>query len=751
MPFGHLLCIEVMAIEKIIIPVEVEREYRNLLRMTRFSVHPIDIQKIRQAFTLVTQINRANNLPDNHPLMFQSLITAQIVISEIGLGTTSTLSAIFYGFVEKKLVEIDKLKELFGTKVALMLSEMLQITQIDVVNSQSQAENFRKLLLTFASDLRVILVKLAERIFLMRNLDTRSREEQLAIASATAYLYAPLGHRLGLYRLKSELEDLAMRYLDPQMYSFIQHKLEETATERNRFIREFIEPIRKDLDDQNFDFEIKGRTKSVTSIYNKMKKQNVEFEEVYDIFAIRIILNSELKNEKADCWRVFSAVTSRYQPNPLRMRDWVSVPKSNGYESLHATVVGPEGRWVEVQIRTRRMDEIAEKGLAAHWKYKGQKSDQGLDDWINKVREVLENPDTDSLNFMDQLKLSLYSKDIFVFTPKGDLKKLPKGATILDFAFDIHSNVGSSCVGAKVNGKSVPIRYVLNNGDRIEIFTSKNQKPKSDWLDFVVTSKAISKIKLSLKEELMAQAEQGREILQRRLRNWKIAFNDQAISILLKELKLKTAIDLYHGIATEKFDLAHIKEILVKIEKEAAEAAVTGNAPIPIGDMPIDKIINDRLKESDDILVIDEKVSNVDYRLAKCCNPIMGDDIFGFVTIGEGIKIHRTNCPNATQMISRYGYRVVTAAWSRNDGGQTNFPAAIRVVGYDEIGIVSRLSDVISKDLKVNMRGLSIDTDKGMFEGIIRLFVKDVSHLDVLINKIKKVSGVTSASRIDAS
>lgn len=737
-----------MTKEKIIVPVEIEREYRKLLRMTHHSIHPIDANKIRQAFTLVTNTIRANQLPDTHPMMLQSLITAQIVVSEIGLGTTSTICALIYHFVEKGQLDLDYIKETFGPKVAVMLDEMVKITRLDPINSHSQAENFRKLLLTMASDLRVILVKLAERVYLMRNMSQISRQEQITISSETIYLYAPLGHRLGLYKLKSELEDWAMRYLNPDVYASIERKLEETEAERNRFINEFIAPIKEDLEEQQFDFELKGRTKSVTSIYNKMKKQNVEFEEVYDIFAIRIIINSDLKNEKADCWRAFSAVTSRYQPNPLRMRDWISVPKSNGYESLHATVIGPGGRWVEVQIRTRRMDEIAEKGVAAHWKYKGQKSDNSLDNWLNKVREILETPAQDALSFMDDLKLSLYSKEIFVFTPKGDLRKLPKGATVLDFAFDIHSSVGSACVGAKVNGKSVPIRYVLNNGDRIEITTSKNQKPKGDWLDFVITSKAINKIKVSLKEDMLAEAEQGREILQRRLRNWKIPFNDHNITLLLKEYKFKTAIDLYHSISTEKLELQDIKDVLLRAEKEAAEQNTAHSTPAANFETTI-KPQTHKTSQSDDVLVIDEIVSNVDYRLARCCNPIMGDDIFGFVTIAEGIKIHRTNCPNAAQMLSRYGYRVVNATWSRNDG-KTNFQAAIRVVGYDEVGIVSRLSDVIAKDNKVAMRGFSIENDRGMFEGIIRISVIDTSHLDGLISRIKKVQGVTSASRYEA-
>jgi GTP pyrophosphokinase len=740
-----------MAEEKINVPVEVSREYRKLLTHSRYSVHPIDNSKLRQAFTLITKACRSNQLADNDPLIFQSLHIAHIVISEIGLGTTSTVSALLYGFAEKDFIKVDEIRNIFGARTATMVSDMLKIRQIDTNQSSTQAENFRKLLLTIANDLRVILVKLAERLYVMRNLDKYSRPEQIRISTDTYYLYAPLGHRLGLYKLKSELEDLTMRYLDTEMYHFIQRKLEESAPERNKFIKEFIAPIQQHLEESGTKFEIKGRTKSVTSIFNKMKKQNVEFEEVYDLFAIRIIVDADLKNEKTECWKAFSIVTGMYQPNPLRMRDWISVPKSNGYESLHTTVIGPKGRWVEVQIRTRRMDEIAEKGLAAHWKYKGQKADQGIDDWLNKVREMLETPDPDALNFMDDFRLSLYSKEIFVFTPKGDLRKLPKGATVLDFAFDIHSNVGMACVGAKVNGKSVPIRYVLNNGDRIEITTSKNQKPKEDWLDFVVTSKAITKIKASLKEEKMAEAENGKEVFQRRLRNWKMPYNDVVVNYIIHEYKLKTAIDLYYAIAKEKIDMADIKEKILDFEKQSTETPVA-NTLIPIKEGATEKLISNKTNNNvgDDVLIIDEKISNIDYKLARCCNPIMGDEIFGFITIFEGIKIHRTNCPNAAQLLSRYGYRIVNARWTRQDSNM-NFRAGIKVTGYDDIGIVGKLTDVIAKDLKVSLRGFSVDTDKGVFEGIIKLYVHDTSHLEVLINKLRKVKGVTSAVRIDAS
>jgi GTP pyrophosphokinase len=577
----------------------------------------------------------------------------------------------------------------------------------------------------------------------MRNLEEVNIDEQRKIASETFDLYAPLGHRLGLYTLKSELEDLSMKYSHPDMYNFILQKIEETSAERNRFIKNFVAPIKIELSKYNIDCEVKSRVKSVFSIWNKMLRHNVEFEEVYDLFAVRIIIDSNSKNEKADCWRVFSIVTSLYQPNPERMRDWISVPKSNGYESLHTTIIAPGGKWVEVQIRTQRMNEIAEKGLAAHWKYKGQREDSNLDDLLNKIRDLLETPDNDNLNLIDTVKLSLYSQEIFVFTPKGDLKKFPKGSTILDFAFEVHSNVGLTCVGAKVNGKSVPIRHELNNGDKVEIITSKNQKPKSDWLEFVVTSKAKAKIKLALKEEKMRDAENGKEIFKRRLRNWKIPFNDLIVSKLLKFYKLKTAIDFYSMIASEEIDMAEIKAIILTSEKEEKEGIEK------ISDIPIEKIIPIWNEKPEDVLVIDEKLlKNVEYKLSKCCNPIFGDEIFGFVTINEGIKIHRLHCPNARQMINRYGYRVVKARWAGTDSN-TYFQAAIKLTGADEIGILSKISDIIAKDFRVNLRSINVETNEGTFEGLIKLFVKDVRHLDVLTHKLLKIKGVLNATRID--
>lgn len=733
-----------MSTEKVFVPNYIAKEYRKLLQLSRDSAHTIDIKQLRIAFTMANEACKRHYQKLNEPLIMQSLQVAQIVTAEIGLGTTSIICALLYKFIEVGSLSIDDVYLKFGDKVGSMVKDLSRISSIDTKNTRTQAENFRKLLLTLTSDVRVILIKLADRLYVMRNLELEDSEIQKRIAQETFDLYAPLGHRLGLYPLKTELEDLSMKYTHANMYDFIVKKLQDTAAKRNKFIRDFIAPIKTELDEQSFKYQIKSRTKSIYSIFNKMRKQNVEFEEVFDLFAIRIILDSEPKQEKADCWRAFSVVTSLYQPNPERMRDWISVPKSNGYESLHTTVVVPGGKWVEVQIRTLRMDEIAEKGLAAHWKYKGQKGDSGLDGWLNKIREVLETPDTDSLTFIDDVKLSLYSQEIFVFTPKGDLRMLPKGATVLDFAYDIHSNVGDTCVGARVNGKSVPIRFILSNGDKVEVITSKNQTPKSDWIDFVVTSKAKAKIKTSLKEDKVQEAENGKEIFKRRLRNWKIPYNDLLVSKLIKHFKQKTAIDFFSLIANEEIDMAEVKTVIQTIDKPEQQGTEK------IGDAPLQKIIPSLNHDKpEEVLELDEKILNkVDFKLSKCCNPIFGDDIFGFVTISDGIKIHRIHCPNAEQMISKYGYRVVKARWAGKDSN-TYFQTALKLTGDDEIGILSKISDIIAKDLRVNLRSINIDTGNGHFEGIIKLFVKDVSHLDMLIHKLLKVKGVISAHRVD--
>jgi GTP pyrophosphokinase len=730
--------------DKLFLDNIITNKYRGLLRVARQHLTGDGVKEVRKAFKLAYNASVSFPVTNGQPYINHCIAIARICNEEIGLGRTSIICSLLYNFVQDGHISIKTIEANFSPKVAAIIEDLTKISRIETRTASDQAENYRKLLLSLVTDVRVILIKLAERLEVMRTLDTYPESIHFQVATETFSLYAPLGHRLGLYNIKSEMEDISLKYIKPDMYNLISRKLEETAVARNRFIRDFIQPIKEELQKLEFDFEIKGRLKSVYSIYNKMRKQGVEFEEVYDIFAIRIIINTDEKNEKPQCWRAFSVVTDFYQPNPLRMRDWISVPKSNGYESLHTTVVTSSGKWVEVQIRTVRMNEIAEKGLAAHWKYKGGQADKGLDEWLSKVREVLEAPEVEAIDFLDTLKPSLYTKEIFVFTPTGDLKKLPVGATVLDFAFDIHSNLGCSCVGAKVNGKSVPIRHVLQNGDRVEVLTSKAQKPKNDWLSFVITSKAKNKIKAVIKDEELKSAEQGKEVLIRRLRNWKLEFNDINLKKLLKYYKLKTVTDLYSSIADERLDISEMKDILT----EKAEIA---KMPEKIDEGMVERIVKNQAQakalQNQDFLVIDEKVANLDYKLAKCCNPIFGDPIFGFVTINEGIKIHRVNCPNAEQMISRFGYRVVSARWTRTDGSSL-YQVDIKVVGVDDIGLVTRITDVISKDTKVNMRSITINTNDGMFEGFITLYVIDTAHLDALINKLKRVKGVLSASRI---
>jgi len=574
----------------------------------------------------------------------------------------------------------------------------------------------------------------------MRTLELYQEEDQLRISSEVGYLYAPMAHRLGLYVIKSEMEDLVMKFSNRDMYKFIAKKLNETKRARDKYIHEFIEPLKKELQEHGLKFEIKGRTKTIHSIYNKIKKQNTKFENVYDLFAIRVILDSQIKNEKAECWQVYSVVTDKYQPNPSRLRDWVSVPKTNGYESLHTTVLGPQNKWVEVQIRTERMNEVAEKGLAAHWKYKGVKGERGMDEWLSNVREILENPELNAVDFIDDFKLNLYDEEVFVFTPKGDLRRLKKGATVLDFAFDIHSEVGKKCVGARIDHRNVPIKYVLQNGDHVEILTSTNQEPKQDWLKIVVTSKAKTKLKQAIRELQYKEAEMGREVLSRRFKNWKLELNDQLLNQLVKQFGFKTIHDFMRAVAMEKIDFVRIKDFIVQSEKREQDEVE------PAEKSAADFYTTEEDLPEDDVLMIDRNLTNVDYKLAKCCNPIFGDEIFGFVAAAGGIKIHRANCPNAPDMRNKFGYRIVKAQWTV--GSDTSYQATLKITGVDDIGIVTNISQVITKEMKVKMRSISVDSHEGVFEGTVTIFVDNTDRLTMLIKKIKNVKGVYSVSRV---
>jgi guanosine-3',5'-bis(diphosphate) 3'-pyrophosphohydrolase len=717
----------------------IRNRFEKLVRTIRKNKEIHDYSRIKGAYDkLVNTISG----PDDKETLNQVIAVievAEIAVVEIGLGMTSLLSIFLLHVLRKRKTDPAAIEEHYGTQVAMITSGLNSISSLGNQPLAPQAENLRNLLLNLAGDVRVILIKIAEQLFKMRTMKDYSREDQIRIASEASYLYAPLAHRLGFYIIKSEMEDLSLKFTDRKTYDTIARKLAQTMRDRKQFIEEFINPIDETLKNQGFEFEIKGRSKSIFSIWNKMTNKGATFEDIYDLFAIRIILNSELKNEKADCWQVYSTVTDLYQPNPQRLRDWISVPKTNGYESLHTTVIGPDGKWVEVQIRTKRMNEIAEKGFAAHWKYKGLESEQGLEEWLKRIREVLETPEPDAKEFLDDFKLSLYSKEIFVFTPKGDLKKFPAGATVLDFAYDIHSEVGSNCTGAKVNSRIVPIRHVMQNGDRVEVLTSKNQTPKLDWLNFVVTSKAKTKIRFKLNEEKVKQAESGKEILTRRLKNWKIPFADETVRKLLKAYKYKTAQDLYYRIATGEIDISQVKELLqepVVSERQVPEPEIITTLAAA----------SEASVKKEDYLIIDENLANVDFKLARCCNPIFGDDVFGFVTVGEGIKIHRLKCPNAAQLISKYGYRIVKARWS-SGGKDTLFTVDLNVDGENDPELLNNISNVISKDLKVALKSVHLDTDGGIFKGRLKITVRDVSHLDSLIARLKAIKGVYQVNR----
>jgi len=721
---------------------EILKRYRALLRACKPTMQRGDKKEIRKAFDMALESHKNMRRKSGEPYIYHPIAVAQIAAEEIGLGTTSIVCALLHDVVEDTDITLEDIEREFGKKTAKIIDGLTKISGVFDYNSSLQAENFRKMLLTLADDVRVILIKLADRLHNMRTMDFMPRQKQLKIASETIYLYAPLAHRLGLYAIKSELEDLSMKYLEPDTYKYIATQLNEKKAERSLFINRFVEPINEILAEQGLTAGIYGRPKSIHSIWNKMKSKNIPFEEVYDLFAIRIILDSLPEHEKADCWKAYSIVTDLYRPNPDRLRDWVSSPKGNGYESLHTTVMGPKGQWVEVQIRTQRMNEIAEKGFAAHWKYKESSSDNGLDQWITKVREMLNNPEANALDFLDDFKMNLFSDEIFIFTPKGALLQLPLGATALDFAFEIHTDVGAKCIGAKVNHKLVPLSYKLQNGDQVEIITSSKQTPKEDWLNIVVTAKAKSKIKSSLKEEKRKVAEIGKEALERKLKSLKITYNTDNLNKISYFFKLPSTQELFIAVAHGKVELKDLKDYL-NSEKEIENRGVEKN-----DNQKIDVILNKVKGSESDTLLIGEDLQKIDYTLAACCNPIPGDDVFGFVTVNEGIKIHRTSCPNAAQLMANYGYRVVKAKWNKQQ--ELTFLTGLHIIGIDDVGLINNITKVISNDFKVNMRSITVDTDNGIFDGSIMIFVNDKEHLDHLIENLLLVKGVTAVTRFDA-
>ena len=718
--------------------------YKRLLRLSKDTLQKDDCHKLK---THLVKAMAEGTIPRNvfqmNPII-KDMQTAVIVAEEIGMRRASILGIMLHESVKYNLCSLESVKEEYGEDVAGIIRGLVKINKLYSKSPIIESENFRNLLLSFAEDMRVILIIIADRVNLMRQIkDSPNEEARLEVANEAAYLYAPLAHKLGLYKLKSELEDLSLKYTQHDVYYHIKEKLNATKQARDRYIEAFIEPIRKKLEDAGLKFHMKGRTKSIHSIYQKMKKQGCPFEGVYDLFAIRIILDSPLEKEKQECWQAYSIVTDMYLPSPKRLRDWLSVPKSNGYESLHITVMGPEGKWVEVQIRTERMDEIAEKGLAAHWRYKGIKGESGLDEWLNSIRETLENSDSD-MEAMDQFKLDLYKDEVFVFTPKGDLYKLPQGATVLDFAFSIHSNLGCRCTGTRVNGKNVQLRQKLNSGDQVEIMTSNTQTPKRDWLTFVTTSKARNKIRQALKEIAARQTQFAKETLERKFKNRKLEYDEAILMRLIRKLGFKTVTDFYQSIANESMDVNDIIDKYLDMQKRETEqreeisyrSAEGFNMQQP----------TDAKDYKDDVLVIDRNLKGLDFTLARCCNPIYGDEVFGFVSINGGIKIHRCDCPNAKEMRSRFPYRIVKARWAGKSQGK-QYPITLRIIGHDDIGIVTNITSIINKENNILLRSISIDSHDGLFSGMLTVTVDDNAKLESLIKKIKTVKGVKQVNR----
>jgi GTP diphosphokinase / guanosine-3',5'-bis(diphosphate) 3'-diphosphatase len=722
---------------------DIVNSYRRLLRKAKPFLKANDAKQIRKAFKLAVAAHEGMRRKSGEPYIYHPLAVAEICVEEIGLGTTSIIAALLHDVVEDTDYTIEDLTYTFGKRVAKIIDGLTKISGVFEYGGSGQAENFRKMLLTLSDDVRVILIKLADRLHNMRTLDSMPKQKQLKIASETIFLYAPLAHRLGLYAIKSELEDLHLKYTETAVYEEIVEKISATKDARDRFIKKFIRPVQTALNEHGFDYSIKGRTKSVHSILSKMRKKDIPFEEVYDLFAIRIIINTSKEAEKAACWQVYSLVTDFYNPNPDRLRDWVSTPKVNGYESLHTTVMSKDGRWVEVQIRTKRMDEIAEKGFAAHWKYKDkpEQKGKGLEMWINDVRAMLENSETSAIDFVDDFRSNLYHDEVFVFTPNGDLKTLPYGATALDFAFEVHTEVGLSCLGAKVNQKLVPLNYQLQNGDQVEILTSSKQKPSEDWLRFVVSSKARSGIKHGLKDEIRQVADMGKEIVIRKLKQLKIPIDNDIYNKLTSFFGYKTTTDLLYNIGKDQIDSREFK----RFKEVILQQAKAKSRPKSIQDLKHlqrQKIAKDK---DDDILFIGEDLDIIDYKAATCCNPIPGDDVFGFVTVSEGIKIHRTSCPNAPELLSSHGHRVVKAKWASKH--RKSFLVVLEIIGTDRVGLISDVTLVISEEHNVNMRSIVVDTDTGIFEGKISLYIDDQSKLKVLIKQIENVEGVVKVTR----
>lgn len=725
--------------------LELRSLYKRLLHTAGDSISREESRRLKLQLMEATKANHMHRNSFGMNPVIRDLQTAIIVSEEMGMKGSCLIGIMLHEMVKTNFCSMECVQQGYGDDVAVIIKGLVKTSELYAKSPTIESENFRNLLISFAEDMRVILIMIADRVNIMRQIkNSPNEDDRIRISNEAAYLYAPLAHKLGLYKLKSELEDLSLKYTRRETYTHIKEKLNETKASRDKYIDAFIEPIKKKLKESGLKFDIKGRTKSIHSIWNKMVKQKTPFESIYDLFAIRIIIDADMPREKLDCWQAYSIITDMYQPNPKRLRDWLSIPKSNGYESLHITVMGPEGKWVEVQIRTHRMDDIAERGLAAHWKYKGVKGESGLDEWLASVREALEHGEEDSMKVMDQFKLDLYEDEVFVFTPKGDLFKLNKGATVLDFAFHIHSKLGCKCIGAKINGKNGQLKQVLNSGDQVEIMTASTQFPKQDWLNIVTTTKARNKIRQELKEMDSKQTDFAKETVQRKFKNRKIEYDESTMMKLIKKMGFKTVTDFYLKIAEDVLDVNDVMDKYAELFKKETEPHEdpTNRSAETYNMLPT---TNEKAAK-EDVLVIDQNLKGLDFKLSKCCNPIYGDEVFGFVTVSGGIKVHRTDCPNAPQMMERFGYRIVKARWDGKATGK-QYPITLKVVGQDDIGIVTNLTSIISKEKDVSLRSIGINSNDGLFSGNITVNIDDTSRLDALIKKLQGVKGVKQVSR----
>ncbi|KAF2081917.1 RelA/SpoT family protein [Flavobacterium sharifuzzamanii] len=723
----------------------IAQEYKELLRISYQTLSPTDKKLIRKAFDVAVDAHKDQRRKSGEAYIFHPIAVAKIVASEIGLGATSIAAALMHDVVEDTPMTVEDIERLFNPKVAQLVEGLTKISLVQKdLNASMQAENFRKMILTLNDDVRVILIKLADRLHNMQTMDSMAEYKQTKIASETLYIYAPLAHRLGLYNIKTKLEDLGLKYTEPAVYDDIVSKIRETKEQQDAYIKDISDVLKKSLDNEGIDYIIKGRPKSIYSIRRKMRAQNVTFDEVYDKFALRIVYKADPHEEKFIAWKIYSIVTDHYRPSPSRLRDWISSPKSTGYEALHITVMGPKGRWVEVQVRSERMDEIAEKGYAAHYKYKnGATEESGLDTWLNLLREALENPETNAVDFVEDFKMNLYSKEIFVFTPKGEIKSLPKGATSLDFAFSIHSEIGIKTRGTRVNGRLVPLNYELKSGDQVEVITSPNQKPTVNWLEYVTTSRAKNKIKNVLNENTKKIAEEGKELLVRKLKHLKVTFNEQVTNELVNFFKLKTSLDLFYRVGIGAIENQQLKDYAA--QKSNSFINFFKNKIKRTKDTADEDIHKPVISSNYDMLVFGTEHDKLDYKLSQCCNPIPGDDVFGFVTINEGIKVHKKDCPNAIGMQSNYAYRIMSAKWI--DSSQEEFKAIINITGMDVLGLTNQLTKVISNNMSVNIQSISLSTDAGIFHGQVAVIVKNNTILKKMISAIKKIDGVDKVTR----